>query len=145
MSEHTPRLTHIALHVVDLEACIDFYREFCGMRLVHERDSGGKKIVWMAEPGRETDFVFVMMNGGHDLDLPSNDYRHFGFALDSREAVDRIARRGEAAGCLVWPPRDEPYPVGYYCGLRDPNGNDVEFSYGQPLGPGAESFQSLAL
>ena len=42
------------------------------------------------------------------------------------------------SGCLIWPPRDEPYPVGYYCGLRDPNGNYVEFSYGQPLGPGAE-------
>ncbi|MCX4198148.1 sugar phosphate nucleotidyltransferase [Methylobacterium organophilum] len=33
---------------------------------------------------------------------------------------------------------DEPYPVGYYCGVRDPAGNYVEFSYGQPLGPGAE-------
>ncbi|MDO8695654.1 MAG: VOC family protein, partial [Pseudomonas sp.] len=37
-----------------------------------------------------------------------------------------------------WPPRDEPYPVGYYCGVRDPAGNYVEFSYGQPLGPGSE-------
>jgi len=43
----------------------------------------------------------------------------------------------------VWPPRDEPFPVGYYCGLRDPNGNYVEFSYGQPLGPGAEAFDLL--
>ena len=24
-----------------------------------------------------------------------------------------------------------------YCGIRDPDGNYVEFSYGQPLGPGA--------
>ena len=45
----------------------------------------------------------------------------------------------EQAGCLIWPPRDEPYPVGYYCGLRDPAGNNVEFSYGQPLGPGSEA------
>jgi len=43
----------------------------------------------------------------------------------------------DLAGCLLWAPREEPYPVGYYCGLRDPDGNAVEFSYGQPLGPGA--------
>ena len=47
-------------------------------------------------------------------------------------------RAEAAAGCLVWPPREDPYPVGYYCGLEDPDGNRVEFSYGQPLGPGAE-------
>ncbi len=26
---------------------------------------------------------------------------------------------------------------GSYCGVGDPNGKIVEFSYGQPLGPGA--------
>ena len=58
--------------------------------------------------------------------------------MESREAVDAVAKRAEQEGCLVWPPRQEPYPVGYYCGVRDPDGKMVEFSYGQPLGPGAE-------
>jgi hypothetical protein len=35
--------------------------------------------------------------------------------------------------------------VGYYCGLRDPDGNSVEFSYGQPLGPGAEALDESLL
>ena len=143
----TPRITHIALHVEDIDACIDFYRDFCGMHITHERrahtDTSDPKpqqcIVWMAEPGREQEFIFVLMNGGQNLQLADNDYRHFGFALDSKAAVDAIAERARGAGCLMWPPRQEPYPVGYYCGLRDPNGNYVEFSYGQPLGPGAES------
>lgn len=136
----TPRITHIALHVKDIDACIGFYQTFCGMSLVHQRVAGPQRIVWMAEPGRETDFIFVMLEGGEDLKLPDKDYRHFGFALDSREAVDDMAKQAEAASCLVWPPRQEAFPVGYYCGLRDPNGNYVEFSYGQPLGPGAEGF-----
>lgn len=97
----------------------------------------------MAEPSRETDFIFVLMNGGQNLVLADNDYRHFGFALDSHAAVDDIAERARQAGCLVWEPRQEPFPVGYYCGLRDPNGNYVEFSYGQPLGPGADDFSKL--
>ena len=136
----TPALTHLALHVRDLEACVAFYRDFCAMRIVHERDDGaGGRVVWLAEPRREREFIFVLLAGGPGRDQGDRDYSHFGFALASRTAVDAIAERGKDAGCLVWPPREEPYPVGYYCGLRDPDGNFVEFSYGQPLGPGAEA------
>ncbi len=138
-----PRITHIALHVEDIDACVEFYREFCAMGVVHARTAGTQRIVWLAEPGREEDFIFVVMNGGQNLHLPDRDYRHFGFALDSRAAVDNIAARGASRDCLVWAPRDEPFPVGYYCGLRDPNGNFVEFSYGQPLGPGAPNVATL--
>lgn len=133
-----PTLTHLALHVPDLDACIVFYAQFCGMHVFHERAGKGSRIVWMAEPGKEREFIFVIMPGGQDRALADNDYSHFGFALSSRDDVDAIAARARQAGCLIWEPRDEPYPVGYYCGVRDPAGNYVEFSYGQPLGPGAE-------
>ncbi len=136
----TPALTHLALHVRDLEACVAFYRDFCAMRTVHERDDGaGGRVVWLAEPGRESELIFVLLAGGPGRDQADRDYSHFGFALASRTAVDALAEKAKDAGCLVWPPREEPYPVGYYCGLRDPDGNFVEFSYGQPLGPGAEA------
>jgi catechol 2,3-dioxygenase-like lactoylglutathione lyase family enzyme len=134
----SPTLTHIALHVPDLESCIAFYRDFCGMQVIHQRPGKGSRIVWMAEPGKQHTFIFVLMPGGQLRQLADDDYSHFGFALESRDAIDLLAAKARAAGCLLWPPRDEPYPVGYYCGLRDPAGNAVEFSYGQPLGPGAE-------
>jgi len=133
-----PTLTHLALHVPDLDACIAFYTQFCGMHVFHERAGKGSRIVWMAEPGKEREFIFVIMPGGQDRKLAEDDYSHFGFALASRAEVDAIAAQARQAGCLVWEPRDEPYPVGYYCGVRDPAGNYIEFSYGQPLGPGAE-------
>jgi catechol 2,3-dioxygenase-like lactoylglutathione lyase family enzyme len=132
-----PVLTHIALHVRDLEACIAFYREFCGMTVVHERSDHGHRVVWLAEPGKETDFILVMIPGGPGRRQAEQDYSHFGFALESRAAVDAMADKAAKTGRLVWPPREEPFPVGYYCGVRDPDGNFVEFSYGQPLGPGA--------
>lgn len=132
-----PILTHTALHVRDLDACIDFYRVFCGMHVVHERTDGNRRVVWMAEPGREKEFIFVLVPGGVGRNQAATDYSHFGFALESRAAVDAIADQARAAGYLVWEPREEPYPVGYYCGVRDPDGHMVEFSYGQPLGPGA--------
>jgi catechol 2,3-dioxygenase-like lactoylglutathione lyase family enzyme len=140
----SPTLTHIALQVPDLQRCIAFYQDFCGMHVFHERPGKGSRIVWMAEPGKEQQFILVMMPGGVERQLSPTDYGHFGFAVDSRDAVERIAEQAQAAGCLIWPPRDEPFPVGYYCGVRDPAGNAVEFSYGQPLGPGAQALPGVA-
>lgn len=131
-------LTHLAMHVADVDAMVAFYARYCGMRISHERSSENKKIVWLAEPGRETQFIFVLMSGGTPVNPADNDYSHLGFAVESKARVDQIAEQARRDGCLVWEPRQEPYPVGYYCGVRDPNGAYVEFSYGQPLGPGAE-------
>ena len=134
-----PVFTHFALHVRDLDACIDFYHSYCGMAVVRERAGKGSRIVWMAEPGREQELIFVLLPGGPGRQRADNDFGHLGFALADRAAVDSVARKARQNGCLLWEPRQEPYPVGYYCGVLDPDGNAVEFSYGQPLGPGAES------
>lgn len=142
----TATMTHLALHVRDVEACIAFYARHCNMRVIHERPKGSAdRIVWMAEPGREREFIFVLLPGGPGRDQADADFSHLGFALESRAAVDATAERGRTDGCLVWEPREEPYPVGYYCGLRDPDGNFVEFSFGQPLGPGAERHDAALL
>jgi len=132
-----PLLTHIALQVRSLDASIEFYDAFCGLKVVHDRGAGRGRVVWLARVGDEHRFIFVLMEGDHRPPQHERDYSHLGFALDSRAAVDDIAQRADKAGCLVWSPRDEPFPVGYYCGLKDPDGYFVEFSYGQPLGPGA--------
>ena len=148
-------LTHLALHVRDLDACIAFYRRYAGLRIVHQRISRGKRIVWLAEaekirgasdreldPDSERvpaglDFILVLLPGGPGRDQLECDFSHLGFALPSEAAVDAIAEQARTEGILAWEPKREKYPVGYYCGIRDPDGNFVEFSYGQPLGPGA--------
>ena len=130
-------LTHIALHVMDLEACVDFYCSYAGMHIIHERPSGAKRIVWLCEPGQESQFIIVMLPGGEGHQQQMNDFSHLGFALESKAAVDKVAMRAEEEGILVWGVREDSYPAGYYCGVRDPDGNFIEFSYGQPLGPGA--------
>jgi catechol 2,3-dioxygenase-like lactoylglutathione lyase family enzyme len=135
-----PRLTHIALHARDIEATVAFYREFCGLVEARSRPDPAKggRVVWLAEPGRERDFVLVLIPSGPGHQRHPRDFGHLGFALDSTAAVDAIAAKAAAAGCLLWPPRQDAWPVGYYCGVLDPDGQAVEFSYGQPLGAGAE-------
>ena len=132
-----PVLTHLALHVSDLPACVAFFEAYCELYQTHARGEGDHATVWLAERGREQSFVFVLIAGGPRRDQAPGDYSHLGFALESRAAVDAVAAKAQAAGVLAWPSREDAYPVGYYCGVRDPDGRVVEFSYGQPLGPGA--------
>lgn len=140
-----PVLTHVALHVRDLEASLAFYCSYCGLEVIHDRGGdGGKRVVWLAGPEKAAGAVIVLLAGGpgqaQDFD---RDFSHIGFALESRAAVEAVARRAEVDGRLVWPVRDDAFPAGTYCGVRDPDGNAVEFSYGQPLGPGAEEAERL--
>lgn len=130
-------LTHVAMHVTDFDACISFYQRYCGMLVCHSREDEGSRVVWLSEPGKEREFIIVMIDGGEGPLQAIDDFSHLGFAVESSERVDELASNAKSEGRLVWPPRREAYPVGYYCGVRDPNGSIVEFSYGQPLGPGA--------
>ncbi len=135
-----PYLTHIALHVRDLDASLAFYQGVCGMVMARDRIDArtGDRIVWLASPGAETRFVIVLLPGGPGRHQAETDYSHLGFAVASRSEVDAIAERGRQTGVLIWPQVDADFPTGYFCGLKDPDGNVVEFSFGQPLGPGAD-------
>ncbi len=74
------------------------------------------------------EFVLVLMQGEVTARL-----EHLGFQCDSREEVDRIAREAEREGILVYPPEDSGGSVGYWTIVRDPDGHQVEFTFGQPL------------
>ena len=132
-------ITHIALHVADVEACIAFYRAVCGLGIVHERtaSSGAGRVAWMAARGQEGRFVIVLLPGGPGAQRAPEDFSHIGFAVQRAREIDEMAEVGRARGCLLMEPVDEGYPVGRFVCLSDPDGNIVEFSYGQPLGPGA--------
>jgi len=131
--------THCALHIEDLDRSIAFYERFCRLKVVRRHGDGANDAAaWLAEEGRETEFVLVLLEGGKKQDRIDGDMTHYGFAVADRSDVDRITEDGRSAGCLLWEPQQLPHPVGYLCALEDPDGYVIEFSYGQPLGPGAE-------
>ncbi len=131
-----PRLTHVALFVADVEATKRFYRDFADLHAVHDRVDGGVAVAWLSETAENPSFVIVVIQvapqGGEAV--PPH-LAHFGYDLPSRQAVDEVAKRGRAAGVLVQEPEDAGPIVGYYCILRDPDGNLVEFAHGQPIRP----------
>jgi catechol 2,3-dioxygenase-like lactoylglutathione lyase family enzyme len=129
-----PEFTHCALHVRDLDQSIAFYESYCALRVVKQHGRGPERTVWLAHAEGSPEFVLVLLGGGTERDQDKADMTHYGFAVDSRAAVDRIAERGRAEGRLFWEPQDFPPPTGYLCAVKDPSGYVIEFSYGQPLG-----------
>ncbi len=85
------RLTHIGLHVGAIDACIEFYQRYCNLEVTDDQERGGRRAVLLAEPGRGASFVLQLMAGGADKAPTPEEDRHFGFAVDSREEVDRRA------------------------------------------------------
>ena len=61
-------------------------------------------------------------------------FNHIGVGCASREEVDRLCARQRADGCLALGPTDSGYPVGYWAFLRDPDGHQLEISFGQEVG-----------
>src|SRR5262249_15044200 len=93
------------------------------------------RVVWLGEREMDVDFVLVLFQV-NDLPAPGpSTLRHLGFAVASREEVDEAAREGRAAGVLMIEPLYAGPIVGYFCIVTDPDGNQVEFSYGQPINP----------
>jgi catechol 2,3-dioxygenase-like lactoylglutathione lyase family enzyme len=129
-----PVLTHIALRVADVDRTIAFYRKHVGLRVVHERNDGGMRVVWLGEDEPDVDFVLVLLPIGTPTDARGN-LLHLGFAVGSREEVDAAAAAARIDGILAVEPVYGGPIVGYFCIVADPDGNQVEFSYGQPINP----------
>jgi len=129
-----PVLTHIALGVADIDRTVAFYRKHVGLRVVHERTDGGMRVVWLGEDEPDVDFVLVLLPIGSPSGARGN-LLHLGFAVGSREEVDAAAAAGRVEGILAAEPVYGGPIVGYFCIVTDPDGNQVEFSYGQPINP----------
>jgi catechol 2,3-dioxygenase-like lactoylglutathione lyase family enzyme len=130
-----PHLTHVALFVRDPGHTVDFYQRFVGLHLVHDRTDEGTRVVWLSERERDPEFVIVAIAAPPaDEGVPPH-MAHFGYDVPSRAVVDEIAARAEKEGILEEGPVDAGDIVGYLCIVRDPDGNLVEFSHGQPINP----------
>jgi len=134
-----PRWTHIALRVSDIDASIAWYEAYTPLELLDRRSDDDGFGAWLGHPdAADRPFILVLAQflAGHDpyAGTPYDalqPFAHLGIELPTRGAVDDIAARGAAGGCLTFPATQMPPPIGYICMLSDPDGNRVEYSFDQ--------------
>jgi lactoylglutathione lyase len=134
----TARWTHVALRVSDMAESIEWYTTFTPLELLARREDEDGYGTWLGQPDPDSPFILVLAQFFPDRDpfagspmASLTPFNHLGIELPTRADVDEIAARGEAAGCLAFPAKQMPDPIGYICMLSDPDGNMVEFSFDQ--------------
>lgn len=126
--------THVALLVSDVDRTADFYYKYCGLTVLNRRmdPNTGLRVIWL---GTSLDFVIVAFEGEKQpVQSLSKPLSHLGFSLESREEVNKIADMARKDGILKYGPIYFDPVVGYICEVLDPDGNSIEFSFGQELG-----------
>lgn len=128
-------LTHVAVRTTDVDEAIEFYRRYARLVPVHDRVDEGIRVVWVGPDPDDPPYVVVLLQMPFERPAEPGANDHYGFAVDSREEIDRIGELAKADGRLKYGPAEGGPIVGYFVMVRDPSGNTCEFSYGQPIHP----------
>lgn len=118
-------LDHVALLTRNAAESAAFYQAWAGMEVIHDRNDGAR-VIWLRLPGRAAGLTIVLIESAEER--PSGYMDHFGFHVAGRVDVDDVAERARTAGLLVDGPSYAGPVVGYFCVIRDPDGNELEFS-----------------
>ncbi len=132
-ADKTVRLTHLGLPVTDLAKSIAFYEKWAGMK-VQERptDPVGIKGARLAQKGGN--FVISLLEMPVQMALPMPGVMHLGLECTSKAQVDKLSADAKKAGILISGPVDSGPDLGYQTYISDPDGNNLEFSFGQKVG-----------
>jgi catechol 2,3-dioxygenase-like lactoylglutathione lyase family enzyme len=131
-------ITLVALPVSDLSASLDFYERFARMQVVHQRTDtdSGTSVAWISDLTRPFVLVLIEAPGLDDAaeGRLGGVYCHVGLGVASREDVDDLCVRARAEQRTVTGPIDSGPPVGYWAYIVDPDGHNLEISFGQEVG-----------
>ncbi len=124
----------MALPVRDLDASLAFYATFADMRVVHRRTDpeSGTSVAWISDLTRP--FVLVLIEAANVDHGLGGVFCHIGLGVGERADVDRLVSTALAEGRTVMGPIDSGPPVGYWAYIVDPDGHNLEISFGQEVG-----------
>jgi predicted lactoylglutathione lyase len=142
-------VTHVALPVSDLSVSVDFYARFARMQVVHQRSDAdsGTSVAWISDLTRPFVIVLIEAAALRNGDRTSSPerlggiYCHIGLGVASRAEVDELCARARTESREVFGPLDSGPPVGYWAYIVDPDGHNLEISFGQEVGLTVEQAQ----
>lgn len=112
------QLAHTMVRVRDLEASVEFYTGFLGLREVRRSAINDATLAFLADAEENYYIELTHNHDGRDYE-PGNQFGHLAFTTDDLAAVVRDV---EARG---WWFRHSQ-PAGRYIFVRDPDGYDIE-------------------
>lgn len=115
------QLAHTMIRVRDLEATLDFYRSFIGLRETRRKAIGDEAtLVWLTDDTGAYSIELTWNHDGRDYRL-GDQFGHLAFFTDDLErVVAEVERRG-------WSYRkSRPELSSKYIFVKDPDGYDVE-------------------
>lgn len=133
MATGKPRLSHIGLPVTDVAKSVAFHKKWAGMTVQDgPNDPGGVKGVRLTQAGATFAISLLEMAGGQ---RHVHARRHAPRARLHQQGTGRkIASDAKKAGILLSAPIDSGPDLAYQTYISDPDGNNLEFSFGQQLG-----------
>ena len=129
-------LSHVALTTANLNSSLDFYARYAGLEAIHRRGDPGREVAWLSDGARH--FVLVLVEDDQ-VAVRLEGTTHLGVGCTSRSEVDRLCALAARNQCLLREPQDIGPPVGYMALLRDPDGHNLELSYGQQVGAAVDA------
>jgi catechol 2,3-dioxygenase-like lactoylglutathione lyase family enzyme len=129
------RLDHLALECRDIPRMVQFYQRYAEMEVIHDRHEQGVRVTWIRHRQDRSGLILILIHRPKTTEVKRETLNHLGFHAASRSDVDLLSKLADSEGCLVEPAKEGGMIMGYYCTVRDPDGNLVEFSFGQAKAP----------
>lgn len=115
------KLAHTMIRVKDLDATLDFYTSFLGLKKVRESKIGDEAVlVFLTDEAGRYHIELTYNTDGRDYAL-GDQFGHLAFHVDD---LDPVIAEVEAKGW--WYRRSKPTVSSKYIFVKDPNGYDIE-------------------
>ena len=115
------RLAHTMIRVMDLQATLDFYTGFLGLKETRRKEIGDEATLVFLTDDEERYYIELTVNHGRTDYTLGDQFGHLAFfAEDLDRVIEEVERRG-------WSYRkSRPDLSSKYIFVKDPNGYDVE-------------------
>jgi len=119
------KLAHTMIRVKDLDATLEFYQNFIGLRELRRKPIGDEAtLVFLSDAEEHYILELTYNHGESEYDL-GNQFGHLAFFTDDLEkTIEEVERRG------WWYRESRPELSSKYIFVKDPNGYDVEILQG---------------